>query len=119
VLAAPHHPTHEEAHAVTVTDSHPEEQALAHVRGLLAVVIEDDRLPTEPVLEVVTAFNELDVDGALPGMQRPDVLLEPAAALTLARDLCHDQLRTLDTSRCLGVGRAIRHIDRGLDALPA
>jgi hypothetical protein len=119
VLAAPHHPTHEEANVVTVTDPYPEEQALAQVRGLLAIVIEDDRLHSDPVLDVVAAFNELDLDGALPGMQRPDVLLEPAAALTLARDLCHDQLRRLDTSRCLGVGRALRHIDRALDALPA
>ena len=104
---------------MTVTHTHPEERALAHVRGLLAVVIEDERLHAEPVLDVVAAFNELDLDGALPGVQRPDVLLEPAAALTLARDLCHDQLRTLDTSRCLGVARAISHIDRALEGLPA
>ena len=38
--------------------------------------------------------------------------------LTLARDLCHDQLRTLDPSRCLSVGRAISHMDRALDGLP-
>ena len=104
---------------MTVTDSHPEERALAHVRGLLAVVIEDDLLHPDPVLDVVAAFNELDLDGALPGVQRPAVPLEPAAALTLARDLCHDQLGTLDPSRCLSVGRAISHIDRALEGLPA
>ena len=104
---------------MTVTHTHPEDRALAHVRGLLAVVIEDERLCVDPVLDVVAAFNELDLDGALPGVQRPGVPLEPAAALTLARDLCHDQLRTLDPSRCLGVGRAINHIDRALQGLPS
>ncbi len=103
---------------MTATDTHPEERALAHVRGLLAVVIEDSRLHPEPILDVVAAFNELDLDGTLPGLQRPEAPLEPVAALTLARDLCHDQLLGLDASRCLSVGRAISHIDRALQALP-
>jgi chorismate mutase len=102
---------------VTITETQQEERALAHVRGLLAAVIEDDRLHPEPVLDVIAAFNELDLDGALPGLRRPEVSLEPFAALTLARDLCHDQLRELDASRCLGVGRAVGHIDRALEAL--
>ena len=85
---------------------------LAHVRGLLAAVIDDDHVPPEAALDAIAAFNELDVDGALPGVHRPEVPPEPSAALSLARDLCFDRLRTLPAGRCLAVGRALRHIDQ-------
>jgi hypothetical protein len=104
---------------MTVTVRHPEDHALAQIRGLLAGVLGADRLHPEQVLDVVAAFNELDVDGALPGLLRSVEPPEPFAALTLARDLCRDQLETLPPSACLSVGRAIGHLDRALEALDA